>query len=254
VSSYTAGQHALVALGALGAGFVNAVSGGGTLLSFPVLVAVGVGKVQANITNTVALCPGYVGGAVAQRTDLEGDRARVRRLAVVAAAGGLAGSILLLSTSEAVFAKVVPWLIFLACALLGLQGRIKKVLRVGQRADARPSRVGTPLALFAVSVYGGYFGAGVSIMLLAVLGIAFSDPLPKLNALKQVLAFVINIVAAAFFVTTGEVQWTLALVMAPASLFGGFLGGRVAGRLNPDVLRAVIITFGTILGLWYLLR
>ena len=243
-------------MAAVGAGAVNAIAGGGTLISFPALVALGAGRVEANVTNTVALCTGYFGGAVAQRDELGGEGLRLRRLSVAAGLGGLTGSVLLIVTGEAAFRSLVPWLILLACALLGGQQVIRRVLRIGSRSDssARGAAVVTLVATFAVSIYGGYFGAGLGIMLLAVLGLLFGDPLPRLNALKQALALVINVVAAAFFSFSGHVLWTVALVMAPASLLGGVLGGRVAGRIRPTVLRAVVVTYGTVLALWYLLR
>ncbi len=254
MSTYTAGEHLLAALAATGAGAVNAIAGGGTLISFPALVALGVPKVQANVTNTVALCPGYYGGAVAQREMLQGESHRIRRLSVAAGLGGLTGSVLLITTGEAVFSKLVPWLILLACALLGGQNRIRSVLRIGAREHHEGSPVTPLVATYLCAIYGGYFGAGLGIMLLAVLGLLFDDPLPKLNGLKQVLALVINLVAAAFFVTSGKVVWSFVLVMAPASLLGGVIGGRLVTRIKPSVLRAVVVTYGTVLAVYYLVR
>jgi uncharacterized membrane protein YfcA len=241
----TAGDHLLAALAALGAGAVNALAGGGTLLTFPALVALGVPAVRANVTNTVALCPGYFGGAHAQRRDLADQRHRLRMLALAAAAGGLCGSILLVASSERLFRGVVPWLLFGACLLLGFGDRIKKRLpqRSEGHADARPS-LGAAAAIFVSSVYGGYFGAGLGIVLLAVLGLLIDDTLPRCNALKQAISLVTNVVAALFFVTSGKVVWSLAVVMAPASLVGGAIGGRLVGRIKPQVLRAVVITSG----------
>jgi uncharacterized membrane protein YfcA len=254
VSSFGLADHLLAALAAAGAGGVNAIAGGGTLISFPALVALGAGSVQANVTNTVALCPGYFGGAAAQKAQLVGERGRLVRLSVAAGLGGLTGSILLLATGEAAFKRLVPWLILLACGLLGGQQWIRKVLRLGSGEHDVRSPVATLGATFAVSIYGGYFGAGLGIMLLAVLGLLFGDPLPRLNALKQVLALVINVVAAAFFSFSGEVIWTLAAVMAPASLLGGVLGGRLVSHIKPTVLRAVVVSYGTALAIWYLIR
>ena len=244
----------MAALAATGAGAVNAIAGGGTLLSFPTLVAIGVPRVSANLTNTVALCPGYFGGTYAQRADLVDQKARLRQVAVAAALGGLTGSALLLATGEAVFKRLVPFLILLACALLGGQGWIRKVLRIGARTDGSHSAPAAIASTYFVSIYGGYFGAGLGIMLLAVLGLLFADPLPKLNALKQAMSLVINVVAALFFVASGKVLWSLAAVMAPASLLGGTLGGRLVGVVKPSVLRVVIVTYGTVLAVWYLVR
>ena len=253
MSAFSGPDHAWAALAAAGAGAVNAIAGGGTLISFPALVALGAGRVEANVTNTVALCTGYFGGAVAQRGELQGERARLTGLSIAAGLGGLAGSVLLIVTGEAAFKQLVPWLILLACALLGGQQWLRRVLRIGSRSESRSPAV-TLGATFAVSIYGGYFGAGLGIMLLAVLGLLFGDPLPRLNALKQALALVINVLAASFFAFSGHVLWTVALVMAPASLLGGLAGGKLVGRIQPTALRAVVVTYGTVLALWYLLR
>ena len=226
----------------LAAGLINAVAGGGTLVSFPVLVALGVPTVSANITNTVALCPGYLGGAAAQRHDLAENRDRLRSLLPAAAAGGLTGSVLLVVSPERLFRNLIPYLILVACALLAGQPLIKKWL--GATSQARPGSPLLVVAVFLCAVYGGYFGAGLGIMLLAVLGLALHDPLVRVNALKQVLSFVINVLAALFFLFSGKVFWAFAAVMAVTSLIGGHLGGRLVGRLNPVVLRTVVVLFG----------
>jgi uncharacterized protein len=253
MSTFSSTDHLIAALAAFGAGGVNAVAGGGTLISFPTLVALGAGRVSANVTNTVSLCPGYFGGAVAQRSQLPGQRARLVRLSIAAGLGGLTGSALLLATGEAAFTKLVPWLILLACALLGGQNYLRKWLRIGVRAHVAPGPVAVA-ATFLVSIYGGYFGAGLGIALLAVLGLIIDESLQRLNALKQVLALVINVVAAGFFAGSGHVVWTLAAVMAPASLVGGLVGGRLVSRIKPAMLRAVVVTYGTVLAVYYLLR
>lgn len=252
--AFTAADHALAALAAVGAGIVNAIAGGGTLISFPTLVALGAARVPANVTNAVALCPGYFGGTYAQRKDLDHDRSTLVELSLVAAAGGLTGSILLLSSGEAVFKQLVPYLILLACALLVTQNRIRLALRIGQRTDGAHSRWAPLAPVFLAAVYGGYFGAGLGIMLLAILGVVFADPLTRLNALKQALSLVINVVAALFFVVSGKVIWSMVLAMAPASLVGGTLGGRLVGRIQPQTLRIAVATYGTILAIWYLVR
>lgn len=250
----TSPAHLAAAAGAaLLAGGINAVAGGGTLVSFPVLVGLGVPSVHANVTNTVALCPGYFGGAYAQRSALEDQRTRTRRLLPAAGLGGLLGSILLTVTSESVFRGLVPWLILLACLLLGAQDPIRAKVFAHRTHAHEGAAASLMAAVFLAAVYGGYFGAGLGIMLLAVMGLLLDDQLPKLNALKTVLSFTINIVAAAFFVFSGKVEWAYAAVMAPASLVGGHLGGTMAGRMNPKVLRAVVITFGVAVALKMLL-
>lgn len=239
--------HAVAALAAVAAGGINAVAGGGSLVSFPTLVWLGVPTVSASVTNTVALCPGYVGGTLAQRADLAGQRHRVRRLAAVAGAGGLAGAGLLLVSPEKLFDRLVPFLILGACVLLGTQDRLKRAI-YGERSGIDGATVSwTGIgAIGAVSVYGGYFGAGLGIMLLAVLGLVCTDTLARLNASKQLLSAVVNWVAAAFFLVSGEVAWSLAAVMAAGSLLGGHLGGRAVGRIPAQRLRRIVIAFGIV--------
>jgi uncharacterized membrane protein YfcA len=244
------------------AGGVNALAGGGTLISFPVLIALGLPPVSANVTNTVALSPGYLGGALAQRRAIAGQSQRVRGLVVAAGVGGLAGSILLLFTSDDTFRVLIPVLLLVATVLLALQDRIRVALRIGQprpgalgvpataRADAR--RLAIPVVV--VSLYGGYFGAGLGIMLLAVLGIMLHESLDRLNALKQVLALAINSTAAVFFLFSGRVFWVVALVMAVASMLGGALGGRMAGAIQPARLRAVVVLIGFAVAVGYAIK
>lgn len=245
--------HVAAGLGAAGAGLVNAVAGGGTLISFPILTAIGVPAIRANATNTVSLCPGYIGGTYAQRADLAGLRRGLRPQLFAAALGGLVGSILLISSSEAVFRQIVPFLILGACALLAVQDRLRVWLS-SRRRDGQ-SHAGLELAAVAVaSVYGGYFGAGLGIMLMAVLGLFSELPFNKLNAVKQLLSFLVNISAALFLVFSGKVVWSLVLVMAPASLVGGHFGGSVATKLPPKKMRAAVIVFGVIVAVVYLVK
>lgn len=237
----TIGQQFGAGGAALAAGIINAVAGGGTLVSFPTLVAIGVPSVHANITNTVSLCPGYLGGAYAQRKDLAENADRLRSLALVAAIGGLTGSLLLVLSPEKLFRNLVPYLILGACAIFAAQPWLKTLRH---REDLPPNRLALGAAIFGCAVYGGYFGAGLGIMLLATLGLALPDPLKRLNALKQALSLVINILAALFFVFSGKVEWQFVPVMAVASLIGGNVGGRLVGKLKPIVLRVLVIGFG----------
>jgi uncharacterized membrane protein YfcA len=264
----------LVLAGAAGfvAGGVNSLAGGGTLISFPVLVALGLPAVSANITNTVALSPGYFGGVLSQRGAMADQARRIRRLAVAAGIGGLLGSILLLLTSNSAFRLLIPVLLFVATLLLAGQDRIRKVLHIGEAlSDPVPAAAGTAestspdathpsdprwlvIPVFVVSVYGGYFGAGLGIMLLAVLGIVLHDSLARLNAVKQVLALVINGTAALLFLTSHKVYWVVALVMAVTSLLGGNVGGRLAGSIKPARLRIVVVAIGTAVSVAYAVR
>jgi uncharacterized membrane protein YfcA len=234
------------------AGAVNAVAGGGTLLSFPVLIALGLPPVSANVTNTVALSPGYLGGVLSQREQLEEQRGRVRLLVPAAAAGGLAGSVLLLVTSDSAFRNLIPVLLLAATLLLAGQDRLRRRLRIGEQVEeGAVDPRWLPLPVLAVSVYGGYFGAGLGIMLLAVLGTVLHDDLKHLNAVKQVLALAINATAALFFVTSDRVVWSAAGVMAATSLLGGAGGGRLAGRVRPIVLRRIVVAVGLSVAVGY---
>jgi uncharacterized membrane protein YfcA len=261
----------LVIAGAAGfvAGGVNSLAGGGTLLSFPILVALGLPAVSANVTNTVALSPGYFGGVLSQRGAMADQAARIRRLAVAAGLGGLLGSILLLLTSNSAFRLLIPVLLFVATLLLATQDQVRKALHIGETvSDPVPAPTGTAtpetthppdprwlvIPVFAVSVYGGYFGAGLGIMLLAVLGIVLHDSLVRLNAIKQVLALVINGTAAVIFLTSHKVYWVVALVMAITSLLGGNVGGRLAGSVKPARLRLIVVVIGTAVSIAYAVR
>lgn len=246
----------LVALAAAAAGAVNALAGGGTLISFPALMAVGIPAVSANVTNTVALCPGYLGATLAQARDLRGQGTRLRLLLPAAVAGGVLGGILLLETGERLFRALVPFLILLASVLLAVQEPLRAwVLRrtgKGEAGAAAEKWAALPVGLAAV--YGGYFGAGLSVIVLAALALMLADSLTRLNALKQSVAFSVNVAAAVFFVFSGKVVWPAALLMAVGALAGGALGGRLAGRLSPVALRWAVVTVGSVIGLAYLVR
>ena len=217
------------------------------------MTAVGVPAVRANATNTVSLCPGYVGGTYAQRADLEGLAGHVRPQLIVAAIGGLVGSVLLVITSESVFRAIVPYLILAAALLLLFQNRLR-AWTMRRHHTGEPRRTVEIAAIGATAVYGGYFGAGLGIMLMAVMGL-FSDlPFTRLNAVKQLLSFAVNICAASFLVFSGKVEWTLVAVMAPAALIGGHLGGRFAGSVSPTKLRYAVIVFAFAVSIVYLVR
>lgn len=247
---------ALATLAALAGGAVNALAGGGTLITFPALVALGAPAVAANVTNTVALTPGYLGGTYGQRGDLRGQGGRLRLLVPASIAGGLLGGVLLLLTGDELFRELVPFLILGATGLLAAQERVRALVarRVGGRPGADPSEVWAVASAFAASVYGGYFGAGLGVILLAVLGLSLEDPLTRINALKQALSFCVNVTAACYFLFSGRVVWSLAAVMAVGAVAGGSLGGRLAGRMRPERLRLVVVAVGLVVGLAYLVR
>lgn len=243
----------IAAAAAVGAGAINALAGGGTLISFPVLVALGVPPVAANITNAVALCPGYFGATIAQLPNLKGQRAQLLLLVPVAVVGGLIGGMILVRTGERTFTALVPWMILAASLLLAVQEPVKKFVakRLSNPMHKRHTMVLSALPIAAAAVYGGFFSAGMSVLLLAVLGLTLDDSLTRLNALKQVLAFSVNIAAAVFFLWSDQVVWTAAAVMAIGALIGGAIGGRLAGKLPPAVLRWTVVTAGTCIAIAY---
>jgi uncharacterized membrane protein YfcA len=255
-------DYILITLAAMGAGLVNALAGGGTLISFPILIAVGLPAVAANVTNTVALVPGYLGATFAQLDDLRGQRQRIYWLAPVSALGGVVGGLLLLNTGERLFRDLVPYLILLASGLLAVQDPVRGWLTRRARqagvnpASANPNHTAVQalLPVGLAAVYGGYFGAGLSVIVLAVLGLVLEDNLTRLNALKQAIAFSVNVAAAIFFLFSGQVVWSAALVMAVGALLGGSLGGRLAGRIQPRTLRWMVVTIGVIVSIIYLVR
>lgn len=250
----TPGQLALAGLAALAAGIVNALAGGGTLISFPMLIALGVPPVSANVTNTVALVPGYLGGAVAQRSDLDRQGRRLRVLLPAAALGGLAGAALLLLTPERVFEVLVPVLILAAVAVLALGDSVKRRVaeRISQAADGAPEHlVGPAVGVFLAAIYGGYFGGGLGIIVLAVLGVILVDTLTRLNALKQLTSLVVNAVAAGVFVLFGDVVWSAAAVMLVCAVVGGFLGGTLASRVPARVLQRIVLVIGVAVAIGY---
>jgi uncharacterized protein len=250
-------EYLIITLAAVGAGLVNALAGGGTLITFPMLTFVGLPAIAANVTNTVALSPGYLGATYAQLKDLRGQEKRVWLFAPAGVIGGVIGGVLLLNTGERVFRELVPFLILLASALLAVQDPVRAWLTrraggaMGSSAGAE-KWAAIPVGLAAV--YGGYFGAGLSVIILAVLGLLVEDTLTRLNGLKQAIAFSTNIAAAIFFVFSGQVNWPAALVMAAGALIGGVLGGRLAGRIKPVTLRWTVVIIGVIVAIIYLMR
>ncbi len=246
----------VVGIAAVAGGLVNALAGGGTLITFPMLTAVGVPPVAANVTNTVALCPGYLGATFAQMKDLRGQGRRLWLLLPTGVLGGIAGGVLLLHTSDNTFRRLVPYLILLAVALLFFQDRLRTWV-IGRASESGAQSLHEEWATLPVipaAIYGGYFGAGVSVMVLAVIGLVLEDSLTRLNALKQAISFSINIAAAIFFLFSGQVLWLTALIMAMGALAGGALGGRLAGRIKPTTLRRIVITVGLAVSIIYFVR
>ncbi len=245
----------LLAGAGLAAGAVNAMAGGGSLISFPALLAAGYPSVQANVTNTVALFPGYLGSVLGGRPELEGQGRRVRSLALTAVVGAVGGAVLLLTTPGDVFRRVVPFLILVACALLLVQPRLKALVqrRTGVAGVAHGS-VPLQVSVLLASVYGAYFGAGLGVMLLGLLGVFLAEALRQVNALKNVLSLVINSVALVAFGLFGPVAWSAALVVAVASALGGYGGARLATRIPAPALRAAVVAYGVVVAVVLLVR
>ncbi len=243
---------AIVAFAAFAGGFINAIAGGGSLITFPTLVALGIPPVIANITNTVALCPGYFGATVAQRKDLAGQGRRLAIMLPLAAIAGGGGALLLVHTGESTFTAVVPFLILLASVLIGLQGTMRGWLE--RREGRAHSNALAAIPVTAAAVYGGYFGAGVGVIILAALGVVLADTLTRLNALKQTISLTVNITAAIVFAVRAPVDWTLAAVMAGTALAGGLVGGALASRIPANVLRWGIVVLGTTIACVYFVK
>ena len=246
---------ALAILGVgLAAGTLNTIVGSGSLITFPTLLALGYPPVVANVSNTVGLVTGSISGAVGYRRELEGQRPRLRVLGTASLAGGLTGGLLLLALPASVFRDVVPVLILIACVLVAMQPRLARRIAAGER----PARAhGGPLlflAVFLTGVYGGYFGAAQGVMLIALLGIFLDDTLQRLNAAKNVLAALVNGIAALLFMLFADVDWAVAGLLAGGAIVGGQVGATLGRRISPGWLRAVIVLVGVAVAIQLLVR
>lgn len=249
--------EALALFGAgIAAGTINAVVGSGTLITFPTLLALGYPPVLANVTNNVGLVPGVLSGVYGYRAELVGQRDRVRRLGTASLCGGLLGAILLLVLPADAFKAIVPVLICVALVMVVVQPRLAAWVAARQRSAAAEDSVdlgrgadavGGPLLwllVFCTGIYGGYFGAAQGVLLIGLLGVAFDDSLQRINAVKNVLAAVVNGVAAVVFIAFSHVAWGAAALLAAGSILGGQAGAHVGRRLSPWALRLVIICVG----------
>ncbi|MBA3459497.1 MAG: sulfite exporter TauE/SafE family protein [Deltaproteobacteria bacterium] len=249
-----AAEIVMIAGAALAGGAVNAIAGGGSLITFPTLVAAGLSPVLASVTNTVALCPGYLGATLAQRKHLTGQGKRAAMLLPVAALGGVGGALLLLHTDPRTFDVIVPFLILLAAILIGTQERLRAKLLARTAAGRARGEVLAALPLGLAAIYGGYFGAGMGVMILAVLGVMVDDSLLRINALKQTVSLSVNLAAAIVFVIVADVDWTVTAVMAGAALAGGVLGGALSTRIPPAVLRWTVVLIGVAVAAVYFVK
>jgi uncharacterized protein len=231
---------------AVAAGGINAVVGSGSLITFPTLLAFGFPPVIANVSNNVGLVSGNVSGAFGYRRELAGQRGRLLRLGVFAAAGSLAGAILLLSLPASAFTLIVPVLILIACVLVIIQPRLNAwtaARRAGRQADGSPVLAA---GVLVSGVYGGYFGAAQGVLVIGLLGSFLDDDLQRVNAAKNVLVTIVNATAAVVFILFANVNWIVVLLIAAGSTAGGLLGARVGRRLPPLVLRILVAAIGVI--------
>ena len=239
----TASEALAIVAAGVAAGAINTVVGSGTLITFPVLIALGYQPLVANVSNNVGLVPGSVSGTIGYRRELSGQRRRVLALAPFSVLGALVGAGLLLVLPASAFDAIVPALIALALVLVVLQPRLEAALahRRSQSEHGGPALRGL---VGATGVYGGYFGAAQGILLMSLLGIGLSDHLQRLNALKNLLAGLVNLTAGIVFVIAADVNWGVAALIAAGSVVGGALGARYGRRLPPDALRALIVVVG----------
>ncbi len=242
-------KYALLAVAAFAAGAVNSVAGGGSLLTFPALLAAGLPPLAANATSTVSLVPGSLGAVWGYRANLEGARGVAVAMVVPSLAGGCLGALLALRTGDARFARMVPWLVAGATLLFAVQGPLAARLATTERRGAMPL-VALGCGQLLVALYGGFFGAGIGILMLAALGFAGVKDIHSRNAMKSVAAAVINGVAAVTFVIGGTVRWTEAAVMALGALAGGTLGARGARKLGQKTVRTLVLVIGVGLAAW----
>ena len=238
------GEIVAIAAAGMAAGTINTVVGSGTLITFPVLLAFGYAPVTANVSNTIGLVPGSVSGAIGYRRELAGQRSRVLRFGSMSVAGGITGAVLLLVLPSSAFKAIVPVFIAIALVLTVLQPRLAAWLAHREIDLERRGGMLASLAIYLTGVYGGYFGAAQGIMLLAILGVALAQDLQRTNALKNVLAGLVNGVAGLYFVFAAHVEWAPAAIIACTSIVGAQLGARYGRRLSPRALRVVIVLVG----------
>ena len=252
----TFGEAVIIAIAGVWAGMINTVVGSGTLVTFPVLLALGFPPLTANVSNGLGLVPGSLTGAIGYRRELRGLRGRVLRLAVPSVLGALLGAFLLLVLPSAAFDEVVPVLVALAVVLVIIGPWVSKRVAARDssgepRATVRPTLLG---ATFGTGVYGGYFGAAQGVLLLAFLGILLDDDLQRHNAVKNVLAMLANLVSGIVFAFVAPVSWPVVGLIAGGAIVGGVLGALIGRRLPPLVLRGVIVVVGLVALVQLLLR
>ena len=249
-------SYLVVFIAAFLAGAINSVAGGGTLLTFPSLVWVGLPSTLANATSTVAIWPGSLGGVWGYRHDLPGLPRSTYSLIVPGVLGGIVGAILLVMTPTAVFDRLIPLLIMFATLLFMLQEPVQRAIKTTGKAHAGSKGwlIGAMLFQFLVSVYGGYFGAGMGILMLAAFGIMGLTDIHQMNGLKNLLGLSINGIAALYFIWQGMVSWPYVIVMAIAATLGAVWGAGMARRIGPRGVRRIVIVVGFTMAISLLFR
>ncbi|MBA2455144.1 MAG: sulfite exporter TauE/SafE family protein [Nocardioidaceae bacterium] len=247
------GEAFLVLAAGLAAGTINTVVGSGTLITFPTLLAIGLDPVAANVSNTIGLVPGSLSGAVGYRRELSGQRSRLLRLAPAATAGGLVGAVLLLVLPDDAFDAIVPALIGVGCVLVAVQPWLTRLLGRDGREERPPhGSVLVVVLIFLTGVYGGYFGAAQGVLLIAIMGLLLDAHLQRVNAVKNVLALLVNGVAAVVFVVIADPDWAVVGLIALGASVGGQIGATVGRRLPPVAFRVFIVVVGVV-AIWRLL-
>jgi len=236
------------------AGVVNAIAGGGSLITFPSLIAIGLPPVDANVTNSVSVFPGYAASVAGSRADLAGQGRRVRAILPATLVGSVGGCALLLLTPARAFEVIVPFLVLAAAATLAFQDRLRGLVGHPRALSPRRQMVTLQVVVFVGAIYGGYFGAALGVMYVAALALILDEPLRRINALKNVLSAAVGLVTVVVFAIFAPVHWGAALTVAPATIIGGYAGAKVARRLPARVLKVTIVTFGTVIGLVLLYR
>jgi uncharacterized protein len=242
----TAAEAVAICAAGAAAGTVNTIVGSGTLITFPVLLAFGYSPITANVSNTIGLVPGSVSGALGYRAELAGQGRRAVRFGTASLVGGITGAVLLLALPASAFEAIVPAFIAAALVLVLVQPWLTRRL-AGRHPHPLGPRVALPAGLFAVGVYGGYFGAAQGILILALLGLSLREGLQRINALKNVLAGLTNLIAGVVFLLAAQhVSWAAAGLIAMGSVVGGQAGARIGRRLPPPALRGVIVSVGVL--------
>jgi len=232
--------------GGLTAGAVNAIAGGGSLITFPLLVAIGLPGVAANVSNALSVAPGYLASVVGSRPDLVGQERRIRSIIPTIVAGALCGSGLLLLTPRSVFDFVVPFLLLLAAGMMAFQGRLRSLAGHPRDNSPRKSFLFVQLVVFLCGLYGGYFNAAMGLLLIAALSLVLDEPLRRIGALKNVFSAVVGVTTVVTYSVFGPVNWAVVGVLGPATVVGGFAGAKIARRLPSEVLRWTIVGFAVV--------